>query len=262
MINRLIISLALMVSALSAAEPWIIAHRGASFDAPENTLPAFELAWKQGADGIEGDFHLTADHKVVCIHDFDTLRVSGQKLVIAESTMADLQKLDVGNWKNPEWKGVRIPTLDEVLATVPQNRKFFIEIKSDEIIVPYVLASINKSNLPRAQIVIISFDQKVVARVRKLAPDLVANWLTSFDKSKDLSPNAQKACEILTKIGANGIGVKSDARLDIEFVAQIRKQGRGFHVWTIDDVATAKRFRAMGADSITTNRPEWLRSGM
>ena len=69
------------VSSLHAAEPFLVAHRGASHDAPENTLPAFELAWKQGADAIEGDFHLTKDGKIVCLHDYDTKRVSGTKLV-------------------------------------------------------------------------------------------------------------------------------------------------------------------------------------
>jgi glycerophosphoryl diester phosphodiesterase len=61
--------LTLATGGLHAAEPFLVAHRGASHDAPENTLPAFELAWKQGADAIEGDFHLTADGKIVCVHD-------------------------------------------------------------------------------------------------------------------------------------------------------------------------------------------------
>ena len=73
--HSLLASLTLAAGSLHAAEPFLVAHRGASHDAPENTLPAFELAWKQGADAIEGDFHLTSDGKIVCIHDFDTKRV-------------------------------------------------------------------------------------------------------------------------------------------------------------------------------------------
>jgi glycerophosphoryl diester phosphodiesterase len=80
------------------AEPFIVAHRGASADAPENTLPAFELAWKQGADAIEGDFHLTRDGKIVCIHDYDTQRVSGSKRVVKDSTLDELRALDAGAW--------------------------------------------------------------------------------------------------------------------------------------------------------------------
>lgn len=73
----------------------IVAHRGASKEAPENTIPAFTLAWKQGADAVEGDFHLTADGYIVCIHDKDTKRVADRKLVVAESSLEDLRKLDV-----------------------------------------------------------------------------------------------------------------------------------------------------------------------
>jgi glycerophosphoryl diester phosphodiesterase len=257
----LMLSLALPV-ALHAAEPWIIAHRGASHDAPENTLPAFELAWKQGADGIEGDFHLTADKKVICIHDYDTQRVSGKKLIVAKSNLSELQKLDVGTWKDPQWRDVRMPTLDEVLATVPKGRKFYIEIKSNEEIVPYVLASVVQSKVPREQIIIISFDQKVIASMRKSAPDLVANWLTGFENKTALTPSAEEASSTLTRIEASGIGIKADPRVDEAFVQHIKQQDRGFHVWTIDDLATAKRFRSLGVNSITTNRPAWLREGL
>ena len=74
----------------------IVAHRGASRDAPENTIPAFKLAWEQGADAIEGDFHLTKDGNIVCIHDGNTENVSNTNLVVRESTLAELRKLDVG----------------------------------------------------------------------------------------------------------------------------------------------------------------------
>ena len=69
-----------------AEEPLIVAHRGASRDAPSNTIPAFQLAWKQGADAIEGDFHLSKDGEIVCFHDADTKRVAGTQLVVRQST--------------------------------------------------------------------------------------------------------------------------------------------------------------------------------
>ena len=74
----------------------VIAHRGASYDAPENTLAAFRLAWQQGADGIEGDFYLTADGEIVCLHDSDTGRTGDRKLSVGQSTLAELRKVDVG----------------------------------------------------------------------------------------------------------------------------------------------------------------------
>lgn len=81
----------------------IVAHRGASYDAPENTLAAFRLAFEKDADGIEGDFYLTSDNRIVCIHDSDTERVAGKKLIVAKSTLAELKQLDVGSWKDKKW---------------------------------------------------------------------------------------------------------------------------------------------------------------
>ena len=78
------------------AEPLVVAHRGASRDAPENTLAAFKLAWEQGADAIEGDFLLTKDNKIVCIHDKSTGRLADRKLIVKESTLSQLRELDVG----------------------------------------------------------------------------------------------------------------------------------------------------------------------
>ena len=96
---RSFLAVALLTSMpVMAGEPFLVAHRGASADAPENTIPAFQLAWEQGADAIEGDFHLTADGHIVCIHDEDTQKVAGKKLIVPESTLADLRKLDVGAW--------------------------------------------------------------------------------------------------------------------------------------------------------------------
>ncbi len=98
----------------------IVAHRGASYDAPENTLAAFELAWQQGSDGVEGDFYLTADGKIVCIHDRDTQRTGGQKLAVEQSTLSQLRSLEYGGWKDAKYKGEPIPTFEQVLKTVPE----------------------------------------------------------------------------------------------------------------------------------------------
>src|SRR5271170_7325637 len=89
----------------------VIAHRGASYDAPENTLAAFRLAWQQGADGIEGDFYLTDDGEIVCLHDSDTGRTGDRKLSVGQSTLAQLRTVDVGVSKGEKFRGERIPTL-------------------------------------------------------------------------------------------------------------------------------------------------------
>src|SRR5688572_19130995 len=92
-----------------------IGHRGASFDAPENTVAAIKLAWEQKADGAEFDVYLTKDGKVAVIHDATTKRTAGADLKVAGSTLTELRALDVGRWKGEKFTGEKIPTLDEML---------------------------------------------------------------------------------------------------------------------------------------------------
>jgi glycerophosphoryl diester phosphodiesterase len=254
--------LALAFGSLTAAEPFIVAHRGASHDAPENTLPAFELAWKQGADAIEGDFHLTADGRIVCIHDYDTRRVSGTRRVVKDSTLADLQALDAGAWFKPEWKGTRLPTFREVAATVPADRKFYIEVKCGPEIVPALLREIGEAGLKESQVVVISFNAPVIRELKIKAPAYKACWLSSFGKDSPLDPSIGRALATVREIKADGFSSKADERLDAAYVAAIRGAGIEYHCWTVDDVPTARRFLEFGAQSITTNRPAFLRQAL
>src|SRR5437762_11744744 len=107
----------------------IIAHRGSSFLAPENTLAAVQLGWREGADAAEGDFRLTADGQIVCVHDKTFKRTAGIDRLVAEMTLAEIESLDVGSWKAATFAGERVPTLDQLLDTLPETRRFFVEIK-------------------------------------------------------------------------------------------------------------------------------------
>jgi len=150
-----------------ADDVMIVAHRGASKDAPENTLPAFKLAWKQGADAIEGDFHLTKDGHIVCIHDNNTKKVAGINLVVRNVTLADLRKLDVGVRHSKAFQGTIIPTIAEVFATIPEQKTIYIEIKCGAEIIPALLQEIEKSDLKKEQVVVISFDKKVIQELKQ-----------------------------------------------------------------------------------------------
>lgn len=245
------------------AEPLIIAHRGASQDAPENTLAAFELAWQRGADGIEGDFYLTADRQIVCIHDRDTARTAGAELPVADSTLAELRELDVGTWKDPRWAGQRIPTLAEVLATVPEGRKVYIEIKCGPEIVGLLMPIIAASGLADEQIVIIGFDADVIAQARRVLPRLKALWLSGFEQDEQAGrwrPAPEEAIATLRRINAHGLSCAAHECVDRAFVRSVRAAGFEFHVWTVNEVETARRFRSLGVGSITTDRPGRLRA--
>jgi glycerophosphoryl diester phosphodiesterase len=240
-----------------------VAHRGASYDAPENTLAAFHLAWKQGADAIEGDFFLSKDSAIVCIHDKTTKKFAVEDLVVAESTLEQLKELDVGLWKDVKWRGEKIPTIEEVFATVPVGKKIFIEIKCGQEIVPVLKKSLAQSVLGPEQTIVISFNKEVIRQVRMTIPEIKAYWLTGFRKNDDTgfwTPSLATIHEVLSDIKATGLDCSArDEVLTPSFVESIKSAGYELHVWTVDDPDRAKRLRDLGVLSITTNRPGWLR---
>jgi len=256
--------LILCMTTSPAASPLIVAHRGASGDAPENTLPAFRLAWKQGADAMEGDFHLTRDGHIVCWHDFDTEKRAGVKHVIAESTLAQIQLLDAGSWKGDAWRGTSAPTLAQAITTVPEDKLFYIEVKSGPESVPALLNVLDLGALEDAQIVMISFQQETVRAFKTARPDWTSNWLTSFreDEAGQMRPTAEEIIEVVKELGADGVGFKGMAHIDQLFVNTLKAAGLGVHVWTINEAAEARRFRDLGVDSITTDFPAKIRASL
>lgn len=261
--------LVVMVSpaAIPAADPRpdIIAHRGASHDAPENTVAAIKLAWEQQADGSELDIYLSQDGEVVVMHDANTKRTAGGvSKVIAESTAAELRTLDVGTWKGAAFAGERIPILSEMLATVPRGKYVFVEVKCGPEIVPALLRTLVASGLKPTQTPIICFNAKVIAAVKKARPDLPAYWLVSLDK-KDAKkqplppPTAAELIAQAKAIHADGLDLSASPALDADYAKAIQAAGLRLYVWTVNDPAVAKRMAALGVDGITTDRPAWLR---
>ncbi|WP_411846143.1 glycerophosphodiester phosphodiesterase [Roseibacillus persicicus] len=239
---------------------FLVAHRGASADAPENTLPAFELAWKQGADAIEGDFQLTKDGHIVCIHDSDTKKVAGKTLQIAQSTLAELKTLDVGSWKHRKFENTRIPTLAEVLATVPVGKKIFIEIKTGPEMVAPLQKALARCQLKPEQIVVISFDASFVTAWKKREPDCRTMLIISHNRRRwGLSPSGDRTLALLKETGADGLSSNTHRAVNRKFVKRLREAGYEHHVWTVNDSKTARRFLAYGTRSITTDRPGALR---
>lgn len=252
----------ILCAGVAIAAPVFIAHRGASHEAPENTIAAFNLAWQEDADGIEGDFYLTKDGEIVCVHDDTTKRTAGQNMKVAEATLAELRQLDAGSWKGDRWRGARIPTIEDVLATVPEGRKVFVEIKCGPEILPALKKALAECKLQPGQTVIISFDTKVIAETKRQIPELKALWLTGFKTDKNtgvVSPSAKEIVATLEKIGADGVHCQSHTIVDQQFMKTLQTAHKEVHIWTVDDVVTAKRIVQLGADSITSNRAGWLK---
>ncbi|NRA39717.1 MAG: glycerophosphodiester phosphodiesterase [Planctomycetes bacterium] len=255
-ICKTLVLLLLVCTSISTAEPLIVAHRGASKAAPENTIPAFQLAWQLHADAIEGDFYLSKDGKIVCIHDRMTKKVADKNIDVSKSTLAQLKKLDVGIKFHKDYAGTTIPTIAEVFACIPEGKKIYIEIKCGPEIIATLLEEIKKSGLKKEQIVVISFKTQVIQKLKAEAPQYTAYWLSRLkkDKSGKVTPSLTTVLSVLEKIKADGFHSGKDI-IDEAFIKHIRKKGFEYHVWTIDDVETAKRFKNWGAMSITTNIP-------
>ena len=258
---KLVFLLGVVTTSLPAA-PFIVAHRGASAEAPENTLPAFVLAWKQGADAIEGDFRLTADGRIVCFHDADTNKITGLKRVVATRTLAELQELDVGVKKAEAFRGTRIPTLEGVLATVPAGKKIYIEIKTGPEIIPALIKILDASGLDADQLVIIAFDADVIEAMKKQRPKITANWLYSFKQGANCAEALPGILTTLRRIKADGLGTNPHETLDRTFVQGLDAESFHYHVWTVDDPGLARRLLAIGTRSITTNTPGKLREAL
>lgn len=236
--------------------PLITAHRGASHDAPENTLAALRLGFAQGADAGECDVRLTADGHAILLHDADTRRVAGRgrTLSAARETLAALQALDVGKWKGAEWSGEKIPTLESACAVVPPGRRLLIEIKCGVEILPAIERAFAIATHPPAAFILMSFELAVVAAAKRRFPAIEVHWIVERD-----GRSAAQLAAAAREADLDGVNLDRRFPLDAEFVAVLHAAGLKVHVWTVDDAGGARGLVAAGVDSITTNRPGWLR---
>lgn len=256
--SMLLAPILLSASASGAAE--IIAHRGASHDAPENTLASLRLGWEQQADADELDIHLSRDGQLVVMHDPSTRRTAGMDKAIAEQTLEELRALDAGAWKAPRWVGEKIPTLAEALATVPEGKRMFVEIKCGAQALPELARVIGASGKKPEQVALIGFSYEVVRAAKAMLPALEVSWLASYKKGADgRFPTAEELVEKARAAHLDGLDLDFRFPIDAAFAATVKGAGLKLYAWTVDDPAAAKRLVAAGVDGITTNRPAWLR---
>jgi len=241
----------------------LIAHRGASQEAPENTLAAFELAWQQGADGIEADFRLTRDGRVVCLHDASTGRTAGVDLTVAEASLDELRRLDVGAWKGARWQGERIVTLEEVLSRLPAGKRLFIELKSGpEIIGPLRRILSATTAAVEQQLRLLAFDSQLIASLKEQLPGMRACLNLDYRwnlTTRSYTPSRAEIRAVLEQSGADGLSSRTHSLLDAQLITELHLSGKEIHVWTVDSLRSAGHYKGLGVDSIMTNRPGWLR---
>jgi len=235
----------------------IVAHRGASGSAPENTLAALNLAWELGADGVEIDIHLTADGVPVCIHDPNLTRLAGVNADVSALSLAELQELDVGIWKGPEFIEEYVPTLEEALATVPEYKTLLIEVK--DIPVKTLNAALgpilerNKHFLATRQVYFMSFFPDLLWKLQSAFPDLTLLLLA--DKLRRLPPNIPARVPSDT-LPVHGIGFSHKLDIPQRTIEALNGAGAILAVWTENDPARKAFWEDRDFDFLITDHPE------
>jgi glycerophosphoryl diester phosphodiesterase len=236
----------------------IIAHRGESYDAPENTHASVNLAWERDADAVEIDVRLTKDERIVVIHDKSTLRTGGTLKRISSNSYYNLLQVDVGKYKDNKWRNERIPLLDDMLQNIPGNKILFIEIKADDRIVEPLKSLIREKVIDPNKIKFIGFDINTMKLLKKTLPEIESYWIIEgmHYKSTSLLNESVKKCKAA---GLDGLDVHARKYLTSEVIQSVKKAGLNIYTWTVDDPVRAIQLFRNGIDGITTNRAYWLK---
>jgi len=238
--------------------PLVLGHRGASADAPENTLAAFHAAVVQGADGFELDVWRCGSGEPVVIHDVSTARTGGEPLDVRAASLSRLREVDVGAWKGERHRGERIPLLAEVLAAFPRAI-VNVELKSTGLGDPRLaraVARLLRELGARERVVVSSFDYALLAAFRLLAPEVPTGLLFAADQRWRLREALGGALVRPSAIHPERT-LASDERL-----AGWRRRGLGVAVWTVDDPAEVERLARAGATAVISNRPGLAREAV
>lgn len=233
----------------------IIAHRGDSWYAPENTLASVNSAWQKNADAVEVDVYLTADNRVVALHDQTTERTGDKILDVKESTAEDLRQVDVGSWKSEEFAGEQIPFLENIVETIPPgDKKVVIEIKGTGETIPQIKKIVEESG-KEDQIVIIAFNFETITESKETMPNIPAYWLISAPRDDEGNPQPIDTENIATAKEHNldGLNVNYQS-ISQELVDQCREQNMEIYVWTVNEISDLEKMAALGVDGITTDR--------
>lgn len=251
----------------------IVGHRGASDDAPENTMESLMLAWDQGAYAAECDIILTRDCRLVLMHDDSTRRTAldGVDLIVEKTDFSELRKLDVGRWKGEKWRGVRIPLLEDVLRAIPDGKHLFIEIKTgdansgaDPRVIDHLPELIESERMSPEKISFICFDHHFLNRLKKRLPDYRAYYLTTCEPQPGAWPDVRNDKELEFYInkalenGIDGLDMENSTVIQKKWVERIHDSKLKIGIWSYgkdDTLENARRYHDIGIDFLTTNMP-------
>ena len=222
----------------------IMAHRGASAAAPENTMAAVQQAIESGAQWVEIDVQETADGRIAVVHDSDLKKIGGSALTVADSTLEALQQVDIGSWFAPEFADQRVPSLEEVLQLCKDRIKVNIELKyyGRQVKLEERVAEIVERAGMTDQVMFMSLSYDGIQVLHRLRPEWTVGLLSS-------------------------VAVGNLARLDVDFLAlngraasrrlirQAHQEGKEIFVWTVNDAIAMASMLGRGADGLITDEP-------
>jgi glycerophosphoryl diester phosphodiesterase len=228
----------------------VMAHRGASAVAPENTLISYKKAIDMGADYAELDVRRTKDGAIVLMHDKTVKRTTGVSGFVWDFTIEELKKLEAGSWFGEEFRGEPIPTLEEVIRLVKGRMKLNIEVKisENEPGIAQRVVDIVRSEDFGQECIITSFDRETVKTFKAIAPDLRTGMI--FDKEYR-SDVFEGNWDILSS---------NYELVDETFMRLARDSGKKTYVWTVNDREEMLRLIGLGVDGIITDKPDLLKS--
>ncbi|MFE5208801.1 glycerophosphodiester phosphodiesterase [Streptomyces sp. NPDC056600] len=257
----------------------VVAHRGASEDAPEHTLAAYRKAIEDGADALECDVRLTADGHLVCVHDRRVNRTSNGRGAVSALELADLAALDFGSWKNPEqWHGrpeapewehrpedreaTSVLTLERLLELVSDaGRRVELAVETkhptrwagqveERLLMLLKRFGLDAPEAPEESPVrIMSFSARSLHRIHAASPALPTVYLMQF-----VSPRLRDG-RLPAGVGIAGPSIRI-VRSHPSYIERLRRAGHRVHVWTVDDPSDVELCARLGVDAVITNRPD------
>ncbi len=242
-------------------KPKIIAHRGASFNAPEHTLASVNFAWKQNIHNVEVDIKLSQDNVIVVFHDDTTIRYNQIDKLVNKYNLEELLKIDVGSFKGEQWTNEFIPTLDQVLKTIPVNGTLIVELKDGPEMESALISLEKKNTNIWKQLEFISFNYASICMVKTIFPNNKCLWLLDLDYNEETAKNTPSNKEIIDKVkkhNLDGINVFAGEFANESFFKTMQQENFEVYLWTINKVEHAKQYLPFLPDGLTTDRPKWM----
>nr|WP_310257349.1 glycerophosphodiester phosphodiesterase [Fictibacillus barbaricus] len=241
-----------------------VAHRGASGYAPEHTITSYKMGEKLHGDYIEIDLQMTKDGKLIAMHDETLDRTTNGTGQVKDHTLAEIKTLDAGSWfnekypekANPDYKGLQVPTLEEIFQTFGKNANYYIETKSPEVypgMEQKLEDMVNEYHINKDKLLVQSFSSASLKKMQGIDPSLKLVQLLSYKTPAVLSDAEVQDI----KKYAIGIGPNSNM-IDKAYVQKAVQNGLQIHPYTVNEKAEMQKLIDWGVTGMFTNYPDLL----